>query len=117
MADPPSVTVTESVQPPPATGFVFTDNPAIVDSKPLHPDSWSRAAVEDAVTLHFTIASPDCTGVHATVQETPTTLTVALRSGTLPAAVGRMCTMIAGPGTLDVPLQSPLDDRTVLSSY
>ena len=115
LADPP-VTVTESVQPP-ATGFVFTDNPAIVNSKPLHPDSWSRAAVEDAVTLHFTIASPDCTGVHATVQETPTTLTVALRSGTLPAAVGRMCTMIAGPGTLDVPLQSPLDDRTVLSSY
>ena len=114
LADPP-VTVTESVQPP--AGFVFTDNPAIMNGKPLQVDSWSRTTVSDAVTLHFTIASPDCTGVHATVQETPKTLRVTLLSGTLSDAVGRMCTMIAGPGTLDVPLQNPLDDRTVLSSY
>lgn len=116
LAGPP-VTVTESVQPPAVTGVVFTDNPAIVNSKPLHVDSWSRATVGDAVTLHFTIASPDCTGVHATVEETRETLTVALRSGTLPDAVGRVCTMIAVFGTLDGPLQSPLDDRTVFSSY
>jgi hypothetical protein len=71
----------------------------------------------ESLRLHFTIGSPDCTGVHATVTETPQSVTVALRSGTLPDAVGRLCTMIAVSATLDVPLDNPLDDRTVLSVY
>jgi hypothetical protein len=103
--------------PPGNTGVVLTDNPSIVNSRPLRFDSWSRLTTDDALALHFTIGSPECSGVHATVRETTETVAVELRSGSLPEAVGRMCTMIAVFGMLDVPLQSPLGDRTVLSVY
>jgi hypothetical protein len=40
---------------------------------------------------------------------------VKLRSGTLPEAVGRACTMIAVSGTVTAVLQSPVGNRAVLS--
>jgi hypothetical protein len=67
--------------------------------------------------LYFTVGSPECSGVHANVSETSETVAVEFRSGTLPEAVGRMCTMIAVFGSVDVPLQNPLGDRQVLSVY
>ena len=67
--------------------------------------------------MHFTTGSPECYGVHAHRAETTETVTVELRAGSLPEAVGRMCIMIAVFGTLEVPLQSPLGDREVLSVY
>ncbi|WP_156419143.1 hypothetical protein [Mycobacterium kyorinense] len=51
------------------------------------------------------------------MSETAETVAVELRSGTLPQAVGRMCPMIAVFGTLDVPLQSPLGDRHVVTVF
>jgi hypothetical protein len=96
---------------------MFTDNPSIVDSRPLAFDSWSRVGTHQALAVHFTIGSPECFGVHANVRETPDTVAVELRSGTLPEAAGRVCTMIAVSGTLEVPLQTPLGDRTVLSVH
>jgi hypothetical protein len=101
----------------PPGGVVFTDNPDFVDPHPLRVESWSRAPNDDAVAVHFTLGPPECYGVHATVQETDEAVTVELRSGTAPDAVGRMCIMIALFGTLDVPLQAPLGDRQVLSVY
>jgi hypothetical protein len=95
-------------------GVVFVDNPAIVDPQPMPAESWSRLEGDHAVAVHFTTGTPECYGVHATVAETPETVTVELRGGTLPEAVGRACIMIAVSGTLEVPLQSPLGNRQVL---
>jgi hypothetical protein len=92
----------------------FTDNPSIVDSHPLHFESW-RAVGEDVVALQFTTGTPECFGVHAIVHETPETVAVELRGGTLPEAVGRACIMIAVFGSLNVQLQEPLGDRQVIS--
>jgi hypothetical protein len=92
----------------------FTDNPSIVDSHPLHFESW-RAVGEDVVAVQFTTGTPECFGVHAIVHETPETVAIELRGGTLPEAVGRACIMIAVFGSLDVQLQAPLDDREVIS--
>ena len=100
----------------PPGGVVFTDNPAIVDPHPITVESWSRAGTDSAVKVNFTSGTDTCYGVHATVQETSETVTVDLHSGTLPEAVGRACIMIALFGTLEVPLQSPLGDRRVLSA-
>jgi hypothetical protein len=110
-------TATPPEQPPDNPGVVFTDNPSIVNSHRLQFDSWSRVGTDDALALHFTVGSPECTGVHATVDETAETVAVELRSGSLPEAAGRVCTMIAVFGTLDVPLLAPLGDRTVLSVH
>lgn len=92
----------------------FTDNPAIVESHPLPVESW-RVVGEDVLALQFTTGTPECFGVHAIVQETPETVAVQLRGGTLPEAVGRACIMIAVFGSLDVQLQQPLGDREVIS--
>lgn len=95
-------------------GWAFTDNPAIVDAHPLPVEGWSRHG-DDTLAVHFTTGSPECFGVHATAQETPRAVTVELVGGSLPEPAGRACTMIAVSGSLDVPLQSPLGDRDVLS--
>jgi hypothetical protein len=108
-----------TVEPPerPSAGAMFTDNPAIVDAHPTPVAAWSRFADDRALAVHFTTGTPQCYGVHATTQETADTVTVELRSGTLPEAVGRACIMIALEGTLQVPLSAPLGDRRVLSVY
>ena len=117
----PAPSVSTTTTPPERAAdnpaVVFTDNPALVDSRPLPFDSWTRVNNGDALALNFTLGSPDCFGVHATVHETAETVAVELRSGSRPEAVGRMCTMIAVFGTLDVPLPSPLGDRQVLSVF
>ncbi|MCV7278731.1 hypothetical protein H7J88_03605 [Mycolicibacterium flavescens] len=102
---------------PGGAGVVFTDNPAIVDPLPMRAESFSRVADDRAVAVHFTTGTPQCYGVHATVAETPETVTVDLRSGTLPEAVGQACILIAVAGTVDVPLQNPLGARQVLTAF
>ena len=102
----------------PADGrFVFTDNPSIVDQHPMQAESWSRVGNDHALAVHFSTGTPECFGVHATVTETAENVNVELRGGTLPGAVGRACIMLAVFGTLEVPLQSPVGDREVLSVY
>jgi hypothetical protein len=97
-------------------GVVFTDSSSIVDPRPMPIESWSRVGNERAVAVHFTSGTPACNGVHATTQETADEVTVTLTGGSLPAAAGRMCIMLAVTGTLVVPLKSPLGDRQVLSA-
>jgi hypothetical protein len=108
-------TATPPEQPLSQNRVAFTDNPHIVNSLPLPFESWSRLDNGDALRLYFDLASPDCTGVHATVRETPDTVAVELRCGELPEAVGRIRTRIVVPGSLDVPLASALGDRRVLA--
>ncbi|MEO3759866.1 hypothetical protein ABGB19_16455 [Mycobacterium sp. B14F4] len=109
-----SVVLPERPGPP---GVVFTDNPAIVDPHPLAADSFSRAADDRTIAINFITGTPACYGVHAAVQETAQTVTVELRGGTVPEAVGEACIMIAVAGTLDVALQSALGARQVVSAY
>ena len=77
-------------------------------------DSW-RLVGEDVLALQFTTGTPECSGVHAIVHETPEAVTVELLGGTLPEAVGRACIMIAVFGSLDVQLQQPLGGREVIA--
>jgi hypothetical protein len=102
---------------PPTPGEVFTNDPSIVDPHPMSVESWSRLGAGDVLALHFTTGTPECYGVNATVRETAENVTVELRGGTRPDAVGRACIMIALSGTLEVPLQSPVGHRQVLSVY
>jgi hypothetical protein len=101
---------------PSADGVVFKDNAAIVDPQPMPVESWSRVSDDRAIAVHFTSGTPACNGVHATTHETADAVTVTLTGGSLPAVAGRMCIMLAVTGTLEVPLQSPLGDRQVLSA-
>lgn len=111
--EPPPIPVPEVLAGTPA--LMFTDEPAIVDGHPMHPEAWSRTTDDRVVRLHFTTGTPECFGVTARVHETADDVVVDLRSGTLPQAVGRACIMIAVFGGLDVPLQNPLGARRVLS--
>jgi hypothetical protein len=98
-------------------GLVFTDNPGIVDPHPMRAESFSRAADDRVIAVHFTTGTPQCYGVHASVQENAESVTVELHGGTLPESVGRACIMIAVSGILDVRLQSPLGARQVLTAF
>lgn len=93
----------------------FRERPRIVDSRPITFQTWSRTPSGDAVLVYFTTGTPQCHGVHATVHETDDAIEIALRGGTPPDAVGKMCTMIAVQGSLLVPLENPLAERRVLS--
>jgi hypothetical protein len=96
---------------------VFVSDPTIVDPQLMPVQSWSRLGDGKLLALHFTTGTPECYGVNATVQETAENVTVELRGGTRADAVGRACILIALTGTLEVPLQSPIGDRQVLSVY
>nr|WP_227999254.1 hypothetical protein [Nocardia australiensis] len=97
------------------SGQLFVADPTIVGAHPIPFTSWTRVA-DDRIAVNFQTGSPECYGVDATATETDTTVTIELRSGTRADAVGRMCTMIAVFGTLEVPLKAPLGDRQVLSA-
>jgi hypothetical protein len=113
-AEPTTVTPPEV---PPTPGVVFTDDPSIVDPHPMPVESWSRLGNGDVLALHFATGTPECYGVNVLVHETAENVTVELRGGTRPAAVGRACIAIAISGTLEVPLQGPVGERQVLSVY
>ncbi|MFJ9364934.1 hypothetical protein ACIRRA_11015 [Nocardia sp. NPDC101769] len=110
-----STKTTPTEAPSGQIGRAFTADPSIVSPHGISFDSWTRVA-PDRIAVNFQTGSPECYGVNATVTETSSTVTVDLKSGTLPDAVGKMCTMIAVFGTLEIQLKSPLGDRKVLSA-
>ncbi len=97
------------------TGRSFTADPTIVGAHAIPFTSWTKVA-DDRIAVNFQTGSPECYGVDVTVRETDSTVTVELRSGSRADAVGRMCTMIAVFGTIEVPLGKPLGNRQVLSA-
>ncbi|WP_433659410.1 hypothetical protein ACQPW1_43890 [Nocardia sp. CA-128927] len=96
-------------------GRAFTADPTIVNPRPIPFSSWTRLA-DDRIAVNFQTGTPECYGVDATVRETDSTVTVELRAGTRADAVGRMCTMNAVFGTVELPLKAPLGNRQVLSA-
>ncbi|RDI66649.1 hypothetical protein [Nocardia pseudobrasiliensis] len=114
-AHPTSAASTPTEQTTPQPGRAFTANPAIANPRPIAFDSWTRVA-PDRIAVNFQSGSPECYGVDASTTESDSTVTVELRAGTLPEAAGRMCTMIAVFGTLEIPLKQPLGNRKVLSA-
>ncbi|OBF12519.1 hypothetical protein [Mycobacterium sp. ACS4331] len=112
----PTPTVTQIPErPAPSDLETFTDDPAIVDARPLAIESWSRQPDGAAISVHFTSGTPQCHGVHAEVAETADLVAVKLRSGTRAEAVGRACIEIAVFGELTVNLDTPVADRAVVS--
>ncbi len=111
-----SANPTAPPQTPDTEAVIFTDTPSLVDPHPIPVESWSRVAGDRAVAVRFTSGTPACNGVHATAHETAESVTIDLKAGSLPAPPGRICIMLAVTGTLNVPLQSPLGDRQVLSA-
>ncbi|MFI6173013.1 hypothetical protein ACIBCN_39985 [Nocardia sp. NPDC051052] len=97
------------------SGRDFTADPTIVNGRPIPFSTWTRLA-DDRIAVNFQTGTPECYGVDVTVRETDSTVTVELRSGTRADAVGRMCTMNAVFGTVQVPLKAPLGNRQVLSA-
>ncbi|NNH70178.1 hypothetical protein HLB23_09945 [Nocardia uniformis] len=96
-------------------GRAFTADPTIVNPRPIPFDSWTELA-PDKIAVNFQTGSPECYGVDVTTTETDEAVTVELRGGTRADAVGKMCTMIAVFGTLEIQLKAPLGDRDVLSA-
>lgn len=99
-------------EPTPAGATVFTARDDLVEPHPIPVRSWTRAD-DDRIAVHFETGTPACFGVDATVTESDTAVTVALRGGTLPEAVDRACIMIAVAGVLELTLQAPLAGRIV----
>jgi hypothetical protein len=113
-AEPPIITTIPETSIPPGQ-TTFTDNPAIVGGQPASIQSWSRLPDPKTLAVHFTSGTPECFGVHASVQETTDIVAVKLRSGSLPEAVDRACIALAVFGTLTVPLDAPVGNRAVVS--
>ena len=116
VGDPPPPIITTVPEMPLPEGLTqFADNPAIVDSHPQNIESWSRLPDDRTVAVQFTTGTPVCFGVDVEVQETADIVAMKLRSGTLPEAVERACTMIAVLGTVTAVLEAPVGHRAVVS--
>lgn len=96
-------------------GRPFIADPTIVGAHSIPFTSWTRIS-DDRIAVDFQTGAPECYGVDAEVTETSKTVVVELRSGKRADAVGKMCTMVAVFGTLEVPLKTSLGDRPVLSA-
>ncbi|TQF74057.1 hypothetical protein FK531_05205 [Rhodococcus spelaei] len=96
-------------------GTVFIPDAELVDAHPTPFQSYSVLGAGDVIGVHFTAGNPECVGADATVTESDTSVAIALRTGTRADAVGKACTMIAVPGTMEVPLREPLGTRLVTS--
>lgn len=86
----------------------------LVDERTVPFSSWSELA-GNQIAIHFTSGSPACFGADAGVQETPSTVTITVRTGRLATAIDHPCLMVASYSTLVVNLSQPVGDREVLS--
>lgn len=117
-APQPSSTVTPSARPEDGNagiGHRFTLDPTIVEPHPLAFSSWTRLG-DNTIGVNFQTGNPECFGVDVTVTETAEQVRVALRGGTRADAVGKMCTMNAVFGTVEITLDSPLGSREVVDA-
>ncbi|MBO0676204.1 hypothetical protein JRC04_01865 [Mycolicibacterium sp. S2-37] len=108
-------TTTDPVERPLSSAeILFGDRSDIVETAPLNFDSWSR--IGDGVRVYFVSGTPTCYGVHATAAETPDAVTIRLQEGLLPEASNRRCTANGVLGAIDVALDAPIGDRTLLTA-
>jgi hypothetical protein len=78
---------------------------------------WTRWEILDGthVRVFFVGDNPKCHGIHTTVEETSTTVTIALRQGTVPDAP-EACAAVAYQGSALVSLASPVAARSIAQS-
>lgn len=117
-APQPSSSSTASARPEDgnaAIGHRFTPDPTIVDPHPIAFSSWTRLG-DNRIGVNFQTGNPECVGVDVTVTETAEQVQVALRGGTRADAVGKMCTMNAVFGTVEITLDAPLGSREVVDA-
>ena len=112
-ADEPAGTpVTQD--PAAASGVPFERNPNLVDPRAVEVVAWTPRP--DGIAVGFMNGPQACFGADATVHETPDAVTVEVRTGMLPEAVGRACTMNLVYATLNLALDTPVGDREVRSA-
>lgn len=100
--------------PTPESNVELTDSADLTDTHSVSVTSYSLVeGAGDRIAVHFVSGTPACFGAHAIVDETTSDVTVRVSVGTLPAAVGKACTMEVVDATLDLVLDAPLGDRTV----
>ncbi|MFE5790894.1 hypothetical protein [Rhodococcus erythropolis] len=100
--------------PTPESNIELTDSADLTDAHPVSVASYSLVdGAGDRIAVHFVSGTPECFGAHASVDETTSEVTVRVSVGTLPAAVGKACTMEVVDATLDLLLDAPLGERTV----
>ncbi|MEV0945452.1 hypothetical protein [Rhodococcus sp. NPDC049939] len=118
-AEGPTRTMPQARMPRPSEvpdqefGTVFVPRPDIVQANPTPFESWSRTE-GDNIAIHFVTGTPACYGADATVVETDSSVNVSLRTGILPEAADKMCTLVAVFATMEIQLQQPLGDREVI---
>ncbi|MBT1258288.1 hypothetical protein KHP11_27890 [Rhodococcus erythropolis] len=99
---------------PPESNIMLSSSADLTNTHPVSVTSYSL--VEGAgknIALNFESGSPGCFGVNVSVHETVSDVTVNVKVGTLPSAVGMACTMEVVEATVEVPLDAPLGNRTV----
>jgi hypothetical protein len=96
-------------------GTMFDSTPDLVRAAPTPFESWSQIS-PNTIAIHFVTGTPECYGAEAQVTESATEVVVALRTGTLPEAADKACIMVAVYGTMQMTLQAPLGDRTVVNA-
>lgn len=95
-------------------GTEFVPGAPLVMAQSTPFEAWTPLP-NNMIAVHFVTGSPECYGADATVEETPDTVTVTLRTGTLESAKDKSCIMIAVYGTMELQLSAPVGDRQVLN--
>ncbi|GGG17657.1 hypothetical protein GCM10007304_34700 [Rhodococcoides trifolii] len=95
-------------------GTEFTVTPTLLRAQTTPFEAWSPLS-GNRIAVHFVTGSPECYGADATVVETPSDVTITLRTGTLVSAEDKACIMIAVYGTMVLDLSTPVGDRKVLN--
>lgn len=116
-SQPPTTTAVPTIPKTPVEDFrtTYTPRPDIVRAYDTPVESWSELN-PNTIAVNFTAGTPECYGIDPVVTETDTTVEVTVRAGVLPETADKMCVLISLMGTVEVPLQAPIGDRTVVGS-
>ncbi|MFY2787231.1 hypothetical protein [Rhodococcus sp. MALMAid1271] len=115
LVQPPSAPPVPHEVPVGDVGTMFEPTPDLLRATTTPFESWSQVS-PNTIAVHFVTGTPECYGADATVDETDTTVTIELRTGTRPDAADKSCIMVAVYATMQVTLASPLGNRTILNA-
>jgi hypothetical protein len=100
-----------------APAEVVSPRADLVGERPTAPIAVAIDPADDRlVRVRFWNGVTACYGARAVATETPTSVTVAVFTGTIPEAVGKLCIEMAVLQELTVPLTAPLASRSLHGS-